>query len=175
MSVETKKGCLLKTKARPVVKVFKQTNSNFFHLRLGCLQPGCIAKKIQLEPLQYLDQTVKDICFRFRAHHLENCRKDLVSDLRFVPNSVLFCSSYQCVFYGRLSSNFLRSSSDIISFLCFQLIFVFSIFMCSVGFTSDHTRTYFVAIKWLTGSSNLDSRIRGPMPCTTAIAYLKGG
>eukprot|EP00795_Rhopilema_esculentum_P014885 gene14885-6021_t len=73
-------------------------NKIFFNLlsfeRLGCIQPGCIAKKIQLEPLEYLDQTVKDICLRFRAHHLENCRKDLVSDLRF------HFRSYKNVFRG---------------------------------------------------------------------------
>jgi len=73
-------------------------NKVFFSLisfeRLGCLQPWCFAKKIDVTPYGQLDEGIKMICQRFKAHHLEQCKADLVCDLRF------FLKSYKNVFRG---------------------------------------------------------------------------
>ena len=54
------------------------------YYRYGILQPACVARKIKLPQIQNLDPKIKSICTRFKSHHLESCRNDIVTDLRYV-------------------------------------------------------------------------------------------
>eukprot|EP00794_Sanderia_malayensis_P003284 gene3284-3766_t len=82
-------------------------NKMFFNLisfeSFGCLQPYCFARKVKLQPVDTLDEATSSLCSKFKAHHLEICRSDLVKDLRQAIFSLLYLfrfQTYTSVFQG---------------------------------------------------------------------------